>query len=148
MWLVMLLGFICRLFGFHENAENFARKALRTSRPSFRAWRLLGLELAERASGPHPNVSSEQEAKMAFWNAYKVAPRNFPTVWNLCIYLAYLGEIRDAERIASEYAKVDPSRGANLIANVQITKKFGSTRGMSKEDAFRECDETQPPDLC
>lgn len=142
---IVLTGYLCRMFGWHQRAENLARKAIREDESHFAAWRLLGMELADRADGCPPDLALEQEAKNAFKTAYNLAPKNFYVACNLCSYLTFLGEIGEARRVASEYTRIDKSRGGELLADIRHAEKHGSTRGQKKGDAYSSCDESQPP---
>ena len=145
MRLIVAIGFLCRMLGFHGHAESQARKAIRGDKSNHQAWRLLGIELADRACGCPPDTALEEEAKNAFMTAYALAPSDFVVVWNACTYLAFLGKFSEALLIAEGYGRIDKAGGAKLLANIHLTEKVGSTRGFKKCDEPYSCDETEPP---
>lgn len=139
------IGYFYRLIGKHKKAEYSARKAILYN-GNASAWRLLGLELSDKANVIPPNTVLEQEAEKAFNMAHKLAPSSYYILLNLCCYLAYLGKSKEAMEIVNSYKAVNKIKAQKLKSIINSFKK-GSTRGLDEEKISCDCEDDIPCEI-
>ena len=140
---ILKSGFFLRLIGKHKLAEVIARKLIAKNNKNAYAWRLLGLELADKSEN---NPAFELEAEGAFCNAYKCLPSNYLIVYNFCCYLGWLGKLSEAYEILNAYAKINQEK-ANQIKTIIESYEKGNSRGVILKNQSCDCEDMIPDDL-